>query len=121
MPCCSRGPAARPPPEPPATLAGEFATVRLEATVRGVVQGVGFRWFVMREAQRRELTGWVANEHDGTVRVVAEGPPDAIAALRSALEVGPAGALVERVSAVEMPATGRFGDFAVRSAGHSGD
>ena len=102
-------------------MAGESATVRLEATVRGVVQGVGFRWFVMREAQRQDLTGWVANEHDGTVRVVAEGSPEAIAALRSALEVGPAGALVERISAVEMPATGRFGDFAVRSAGHSGD
>ena len=86
--CCSRGPAARPPPEPPAALAEESATVRLEATVRGVVQGVGFRWFVMREAQRRALTGWVANEHDGTVRVVAEGPPEAIAALRSALRGG---------------------------------
>jgi acylphosphatase len=102
-------------------LAEPSPAVRLEATVRGVVQGVGFRWFVMREAQRRELTGWVANEHDGTVRVVAEGPPDAISSLRSALEVGPAGAVVERVAAVEMPATGRFGEFAVRSAGHSGD
>jgi len=102
-------------------LAEEPATVRLEATVRGVVQGVGFRWFVMREAQGRDVTGWVANEHDGTVHVVAEGSPEAIAALRSALEVGPAGAIVERVSAVEMPATGRFGGFTVRSAGHSGD
>jgi acylphosphatase len=99
----------------------EPATVRLEATVRGVVQGVGFRWFVMREAQRRDLTGWVANEHDGTVRVVAEGPPGDVAALRSALEEGPAGAVVERVSALEMPATGRFNEFSVRSAGHSGD
>ena len=95
--------------------------MRRRVRVRGVVQGVGFRWFVMREARRRDLRGWVANEHDGTVRVVAEGPPEAIAALRSALEVGPAGALVERVSAVEMPATGRFDDFALRSAGHSGD
>jgi acylphosphatase len=95
--------------------------VRLEATVRGVVQGVGFRWFVMREAQRRGLTGWVANEHDGTVRVVAEGAPADIAALRSALDAGPPGAVVERVSAVEMPATGRFSEFSVKSAGHPGD
>jgi acylphosphatase len=99
----------------------EAGSVRLEATVRGVVQGVGFRWFVMREAQRHALTGWVANEHDGTVRVVAEGTPADIAALRSALDEGPAGAVVERVSAVEMPATGRFEAFSVRSAGHSGD
>jgi acylphosphatase len=94
---------------------------RLEATVRGVVQGVGFRWFAIREAQRRGLTGWVANERDGSVRVVAEGDPDDVAAFRAALEAGPPGALVERVSAVEMPATGGFGDFSVRSAGHSGD
>jgi acylphosphatase len=97
------------------------AAVRVEATVRGVVQGVGFRWFVMREAQRRELTGWVSNEVDGSVRVVAEGPSDAIATFRAALEEGPAGAIVERVSAVEMPATGGFGSFSVRSAGHRGD
>ena len=96
-------------------------TIRLEATVRGVVQGVGFRWFVVREARRLDLTGWVANEYDGTVRVVAEGPPDRIAALRSALDAGPAGALVERVSAVEMPATGTLSEFTVRSAGHAGD
>ena len=96
-------------------------TIRLEATARGVVQGVGFRWFVMRQAQLRSLTGWVANEHDGSVRVVAEGPPADIAAFRAALESGPPGAIVERLSAVEMPATGTFGEFAVRSAGHTGD
>jgi acylphosphatase len=101
--------------------APEVGSVRLEATVRGVVQGVGFRWFVMREAQRSALTGWVANEHDGTVRVVAEGTPEDIAAFRSVLQEGPAGAVVERVSAVEMPATGGFSQFTVRSAGHSGD
>ena len=95
--------------------------IRLEATIRGVVQGVGFRWFVIREAERRELTGWVSNEGDGSVRVVAEGPAQMIAAFRSALETGPPSAVVERVSAVEMPATGSFGAFSVRSAGHSGD
>ena len=95
--------------------------VRLEATVRGVVQGVGFRWFVLREAQTRGLTGWVANERDASVRVVAEGSPDAIASFRSALERGPAGAIVDRVAAVEMPATGSFAGFEVRSGGHSGD
>ena len=95
--------------------------VRLEATVRGVVQGVGFRWFVLHEANARGLTGWVANERDGSVRVVAEGPPDAISSFRSALEEGPVGAIVERVSAVEMPATGSLGEFSVRSGGHPGD
>jgi acylphosphatase len=95
--------------------------IRLEATVRGVVQGVGFRWFVVREADRRDLRGWVANAPDGSVRVVAEGPSEAIATFRAALEAGPPGAAVDAVSAVEMPATGSFGEFSVRHGSHPGD
>jgi len=97
------------------------ADVRLEATVRGRVQGVGFRYFVVRESRRLGLAGWVSNELDGSVRVVAEGGDAAIGALEEALRVGPPGAVVERVSGVRMPATGRFGGFGVRSAGHTGD
>ena len=55
------------------------------------------------------------------MRVVAEGGDAAIGALEDALHVGPPGAVVERVSGVRMPATGRFGSFGVRSAGHTGD
>lgn len=98
-----------------------MADVRLEATVRGRVQGVGFRYFVVRESRRLGLAGWVSNELDGSVRVVAEGDDAAIGALEEALHVGPPGAVVERVSGVRMPATGRFGSFGVRSAGHTGD
>lgn len=95
--------------------------VRLEATVRGRVQGVGFRYFVVRESRRLGLAGWVANESDGSVRLIAEGTAAAIGQLEEALRVGPAGAVVGGVSSVRMPATGRFRDFGVRSAGHSGD
>ena len=42
---------------------------RLVANVRGSVQGVGFRWFVQREAARLGLDGWVANRSDGSVEV----------------------------------------------------
>ena len=98
-----------------------MADVRLEATVRGRVQGVGFRYFVVSESRRLGLAGWVSNELDGSVRVVAEGDDAAIGALEEALHVGPPGAVVERVSGVRMPATGRFGSFGVRSAGHTGD
>lgn len=97
------------------------AIVRLEATVRGRVQGVGFRYFVVRESRRLGLAGWVANDLDGSVRVVAEGDETAIGALEDALHRGPPGAIVERVSGVRMPATGGFGAFGVRSAGHTGD
>jgi acylphosphatase len=94
---------------------------RLEATVRGVVQGVGFRWFVLREAGRLELAGWVANHPDGSVRVVAEGPPRDLAALLQLLEEGPAGAVVERVLHVWMPTAGLGPGFVIRSLGHRGD
>ena len=57
--------------------------------VRGVVQGVGFRWFVMREAHRLSMRGWVSNLADGSVEVVADGPPALIADLERSLTRGP--------------------------------
>lgn len=72
---------------------------RLEAVVTGRVQGVGFRWFVRERARTLGLTGWVRNERDGSVRVVAEGPPAALDALEAALRVGSPGAGVREVRA----------------------
>lgn len=95
--------------------------IRLEATVRGRVQGVGFRYYVVRRATQRGLTGWVANEPDGSVRCVAEGAPAAIDGLEEILGHGPTGAIVDGVSTVRMPATGEFTGFSVRSGGHRGD
>jgi acylphosphatase len=94
---------------------------RLEATVRGRVQGVGYRYFVLRLAGRRGLTGWVANQADGSVQCVIEGSPHELDGIEAALRDGPPGAIVEAVQAVRMAATGRFDRFEVRSAGHSGD
>ncbi|HSL76802.1 MAG TPA: acylphosphatase [Candidatus Limnocylindrales bacterium] len=94
---------------------------RLDATVRGRVQGVGFRYFVIHRAMDLDLTGWVANEPDGTVRCVAEGPRRALDRLLEALQEGPAGALVERVTTAWGPATREFASFDVRSGGHRGD
>ena len=97
------------------------ATERLEAIVHGRVQGVGFRFFVVREARRLGLTGWVANEPSGRVRCVAEGPRSALEALLGALRDGPRGAWVDRVDATWSAAGGTFSDFDVRSGWHSGD
>ena len=94
---------------------------RLDATVRGRVQGVGFRYYAVRHAMDLGLTGWVANEPDGSVRCVAEGPRPALEALLDALERGPAGALVDRVSSRWEMATGGLRSFEVRSGGHRGD
>jgi acylphosphatase len=96
-------------------------TERLEATVRGIVQGVGFRYFVRRRANELGVVGWTANERDGTVRVVAEGMPHALDELTRHLNAGPPGARVERVEVNRMPSIGDMRGFAIRSGDHSGD
>lgn len=95
--------------------------VRLEATARGRVQGVGFRYFVLRRGMELGLTGWVANESDGSVRCVAEGSRSDLEALLETMGLGPAGALVERISATWGSATGTLRDFGIRAGGHRGD
>jgi acylphosphatase len=95
--------------------------VRLEAVIRGRVQGVGFRYFAWAEGRALDLEGWVANESDGSVRCIAEGPRDALEAFLVQLEAGPAGAIVERVTATWGPASGSLGAFGIRSGGHRGD
>lgn len=94
---------------------------RLDATVHGRVQGVGFRFHVVMRAMELELTGWVANGADGSLRCVAEGSHADLEALLAILEVGPAGANVDRVTTAWGPATGEFRSFEVRSWGHRGD
>lgn len=61
----------------------------LHVVVRGRVQGVGFRWFVRAEAHALGLRGWVKNRADGGVEVAADGPEDALSALRARLRQGP--------------------------------
>lgn len=96
-------------------------TERLEASVRGSVQGVGFRWFVQRNALRLRVTGWTANEADGSVSVVAEGPPQSLEELAAFLRRGPEGARVTNVELKRAPATGEFQAFAIRAGAHRGD
>ncbi len=94
---------------------------RLDAIVHGRVQGVGFRIFVARRADRLGLTGWVANEPAGRVRCVAEGPRASLETLLGELRDGPPGAWVERVEPSWSVATGAFQGFDIHSGWHSGD
>ena len=96
-------------------------TERLEATVRGYVQGVGYRYFVVRRANALGLSGWTSNETDGTVRVVAEGAPKALDELTRHLHAGPPGAHVESVVTNRLPSVGGLSGFSIRSGGHAGD
>lgn len=65
--------------------------------IRGRVQGVGFRWFVVDAARELRLKGWVRNKPDGNVEIAAAGEPDALAQLEIAVAKGPPGARVEQV------------------------
>lgn len=103
------------------TLDGWTGFVRVDATVAGRVQGVGFRWFACEAARRLDLVGWVANEADGSVRCVAEGSRSSLEALLRELAVGPLGAHVERVVPRWGAASGSLSRFEIRSGGHRGD
>jgi len=87
---------------------------RLEAVVNGRVQGVNFRYYTEREARRLQITGWVANESDGSVRVVAEGTESQLAQLLQFLHRGSPAAHVDSVSETWGAATGEFNGFRVR-------
>ncbi len=65
--------------------------------VRGRVQGVGFRWFVHREAAEIGLRGWVRNTTDGQVEIVAAGKPEQLAELKIAIKKGSRGSRVDAV------------------------
>ena len=107
-------------PSAPGDPAGPART-RLDAIVRGRVQGVGFRVFAMREASYLALDGFVANEMDGSVRVVAEGPQEALDALLERLEEGPPAGFVDRVSTRWEPARGMAPGFRIEIGAHRGD
>jgi acylphosphatase len=69
----------------------------LHFLIRGRVQGVGFRWFVHREAAELGLRGWVRNTDAGEVEVVAAGDPEDLADLRTELHKGSRGSRVDAV------------------------
>lgn len=69
----------------------------LHFLIQGRVQGVGFRWFVQREASELDLRGWVRNTENGDVEVVAAGEPEDLAELRVSLRRGPRGSRVDHL------------------------
>ncbi len=71
--------------------------------VTGRVQGVGFRWFVEREAAQIGIAGWVRNREDGSVEVMATGTPEQQRTLRSRLQSGPRAARVDQVQESRAP------------------
>jgi acylphosphatase len=77
--------------------------------VSGMVQGVGFRWFVARHARALGLTGYARNLPDGRVEVVVSGPSEALPDLERLLRTGPASAQVTHVQQSPAPDTPQVG------------
>jgi acylphosphatase len=86
--------------------------------VKGRVQGVGFRWFVQREAAELGLRGWVRNTDDGHVEIVAAGEPDVLAELRAELRKGSRGSRVDAVLEHELAESegAQLGPFTIEGA-----
>ena len=86
---------------------------RLTAIITGRFQGVSYRYYTMREAKTLGVTGWVRNERDGSVKVVAEGDEQSLESLLRFLEEGPPAARVRSASASWSLATGEYATFEV--------
>jgi len=84
--------------------------------VRGRVQGVGFRWFVEREAHILGIAGWVRNNHDGGVEVLAQGTGEQLSGLRSRLRQGPRAARVDAVEESEAQPKDGLSSFRIEGA-----
>lgn len=86
----------------------------LHAIVRGMVQGVGFRYFVVRNASVLRLRGYVRNDSSGDVEVVAQGPRPALERLLALLHQGPSAVDVDEVQTTWRKPTEHFSGFNVR-------
>lgn len=93
-----------------------MAVRAVQVVVSGRVQGVGFRWSTLTEAEALGLTGWVRNRNDGSVEVWAEGEDAAVAQLIDWLGAGPGYARVHRCQVTERSPEG-YRDFQVSGGG----
>jgi acylphosphatase len=94
----------------------EKAVLARRFVIRGRVQGVGFRWFVEREAHLLGIAGWVRNNADSTVEVLAVGALEQLVRLRSRLQQGPRAARVDDVEESEAKPVAGLTTFRIEGA-----
>ena len=91
------------------------STICVRLVVHGTVQGVGFRFAASEAASACSVTGWVRNLPDGTVELVAQGDPDAVARMTAWAERGPRYASVHRVQVETLEEVSNLDGFEIRS------
>ena len=93
---------------------GGTGNAAIRATVRGDVQGVGFRFSAYDEAEELALAGFVRNLHSGEVEIVAEGPREKLKMLAAWAHLGPPSAHVTDAREEWLDFTGEFAEFRIR-------
>jgi acylphosphatase len=82
--------------------------------VSGVVQGVGFRYFVLETARELGLRGWVRNLANGDVEIEAEGPAELMESFIAAVRKGPRMSHITGLDIEDLPCENRYHNFSVR-------
>ena len=85
-----------------------------ELRIRGMVQGVGFRWFARERARANGVSGWVRNNSDGTVSAYAEGDETAVRLFVEELRAGPRSGEVSDVDIEWSDFTGKYSTFDIK-------
>lgn len=88
--------------------------IRANVTVRGLVQGVNFRYYTRQKAEGLNVTGWVKNLPDGSVRGCFEGEEEDVNALVGWCRTGPKSARVDAVEVEGTQCTGEFSSFEIK-------
>ena len=82
-------------------------------SIRGDVQGVGYRFFAQRAAARHQVVGYVRNCADGTVEALVEGSASSVEDFKHDLATGPQWAVVDHVEEIVLEPTGSFSAFRI--------
>ena len=82
-------------------------------SIRGEVQGVGYRFFAQRAAARHQVVGYVRNCPDGTVEALAEGSESSVEAFKHDLVTGPQWSVVDQVEETVLEPTGSYSAFRI--------
>ncbi len=88
--------------------------IGVHIVVQGYVQGVGFRYYVLRHAQRLGLNGWVRNLYNGNVEIEAEGERSLLEELIKEVKVGPRSASVKDLTIAWQDFTSAYHEFEIR-------